>query len=126
MPTRYGTRGIPWRDICNARGPEHSSIDGSAEAPINAVALIEQAVEGTESDVFRTARAYGAKTERFIFRSHRLNPFFEGIPVAGEFGHGNGRKSAVQKFVVGINAFRVEILSAEFAGQHQRAIHNSG
>src|SRR5271167_1244502 len=101
---------------------EHSSLNGSAEAPINRVALVEQAVEGAESDVFRTTRAYSAKSEWFILRANRLNPFVEGIPVAREFGHGDGGKTAVQNFVVGIDARGVEILGAEFAREHERPV----
>jgi hypothetical protein len=94
-------------------------LNGSAEAPVNTVSLAEEAVEGTESDLFNMTAAHGAKSERSIFCADRLNPFVEGVPVVtGEFRHGDGRKTSVEKFVVGIDALRVEILVAEFAGEH--------
>ena len=87
---------------------EYSCISGSAEPPVNAIALIEQSVEGAESDVCGTARAHGAKSERYIFLAdcfladcllnwgtNRLNPFVEGIAIAGEFWHGDGGKTSV-------------------------------
>src|ERR1700722_20770775 len=116
-----------------------SRFNGGAEFPVNAIALVEHAVKRTESNVLRTARVHSAKSERCIFLADcfladclvnwgtdRLNPFVEGVAVAGEFGHGEGGKTSVQKFVVGIDALRVEIFSAEFTGEHQRAVHNGG
>src|ERR1700691_1350904 len=73
---------------------EHSCIGGGAEPPVNAIALVEQSVEGAQSNVCRTARAHGAKSERFVIprltiRARRLNPFLQTIPVARQFRHGN-------------------------------------
>ena len=48
-----------------------------------------------------------------MFRAERLNPFVEGVAVAGKFGHSSGRKTSVEKFIVGIDAFRVETCRAE-------------
>src|SRR6202034_3205055 len=97
---------------------EHSCISGGAEPPVNAIALVEQSVEGAESDVCRTARAHGAKSERFVFprliiRADRLNPFLQAIAVTGQFRHGDRGKAAVQNLVVGIKALGIEILSAQ-------------
>jgi len=104
------------RQRLEALAASDSSINGAGEAPVDAVALVEEAIERTESDVFRTARTHGVKRERFVFQAERLNPFVEGVAIAGEFGHGDGRKTAMENFIFGINALGIEILGAEFAG----------
>src|SRR5215472_18597866 len=38
--------------------------NGGAKAPVNAVSLVEQTVEGTEGDILRVSRAHSAKSER--------------------------------------------------------------
>src|SRR5580692_2188483 len=108
---------------------EYSCISGSAEPPVNAIALIEQSVEGAESDVCGTARAHGAKSERFIvprltIRANRLNPFLQAIAVARQLRHGQRGKAAVQNLVVGIEALGIEILSAQFACEHHRTVQD--
>src|ERR1700728_1716079 len=111
------------------RWREHSGLSRGAEPPVNAIALVEQSVEGTESDVCRTARAHGTKSERFvrprlISRANRLNPFLQAIPVAHQFRQGNRGKAAAQYLVVGIKALGIEILSAQFSGEHHRSIED--
>jgi hypothetical protein len=39
-----------------------SGLVGGAEAPVDAITLVEEAVEGAESYILRTACAYGAKS----------------------------------------------------------------
>src|SRR6202453_1433636 len=122
-----------------ARHRSVSRFNGGTELPVNAIALVEHAVKRAESDILATARADGAKSERYIFLAdcfladcllnwgtNWLNPFVEGIAIAGEFWHGDGGKTSVQKFVVGIDALWVEIFGSEFACEHQRPVHNGG
>src|SRR5271156_2921372 len=51
------------RSVVESR--DHSCVNGIAEPPVNAVALVEQTVEGTESDVCRTARSHRSKLQWF-------------------------------------------------------------
>src|SRR5580658_4253809 len=91
-----------------ARHRSVSGFNGGAELPVNTIALVEHAVKRTESNVLRTARADGAKSERYIFLAdcfladcllnrgtNRLNPFLEGVAIAREFWHGDGGKTSV-------------------------------
>jgi hypothetical protein len=104
--------------------PSRLLSNRGAKAPVNAVSLVKQTVEGTEGDIFRTSRVHSAKSKRSIFRAYRLNPFVESVVVAGKFGHRGGGKTSVQKFIVGIDTLRVEIFRAEFACKHHGTIHN--
>ena len=107
-----------------------SGAVGVSEAPVYGVALVEEAVEGAESNVFGAASVFGAEGECLAICAgicvDRPNPFFQRRLVRTEFGDGAGGESAMEDFVIGINLFEVEILGAEFAGQDDWAIEDRG
>ena len=70
--------------------------------PVDAVALVKEAVERAEDNVIWAACIHGVKSERFVRGSYGLNPFFEGVAIAGQLGDGDRRETAMQKFVLRI------------------------
>jgi hypothetical protein len=50
------------QDDNSGEQPFCSRLGGGADAPVDAIALVEEAIKRTESYILRTACAYGAKS----------------------------------------------------------------